>query len=68
MFTVRAVKCYLFLFQRPQVQPIAKQFMRAATSIWANRTEAQNAQTSLTLLQKCQLHVKRRVKRTIGFS
>lgn len=44
-FAVRAVKCYRFLFRKRDVQPIANQFMRAATSIGANLAEAQDAQS-----------------------
>lgn len=57
-FAVRAVKCYRFLFQKRDVQPIANQFMRATTSVGANLTEAQDAQSRADFTAKAFIALK----------
>ena len=57
-FAVRAVRWYQHLAQRVDAWPIAKQFMRAATSVGANLAEAQEAQSHADFISKAAIALK----------
>jgi four helix bundle protein len=57
-FAVRAVKCFQVLSKRSDSVPIARQFVRAATSIGANIAEARDAQSRADFVSKTSIALK----------
>jgi four helix bundle protein len=57
-FAVRAVRCSQHLARRMDAAPIARQFLRAATSIGANLAEAQDAQSHADFIAKASIALK----------
>ena len=57
-FAVRSVRCYQHLMHKTDTAPIAKQFVRSATSIGANVAEAQEAQSHADFCAKLTIALK----------
>lgn len=57
-FAVRAVKCFQVLSKRSDSGVIARQFIRAATSIGANIAESRDAQSRADFISKTSIALK----------
>ncbi len=64
-FALRVIELYT-LMVRQKEYVISKQLLRCGTSIGANGEEATAAISKRILLRKCQLHLRKPVKRNTG--
>lgn len=66
-FAVRIVRLYRFLLQKHTPHSLASQVLRSGTSIGANVTEAQDAQSRKDFIAKLSIALKEARESCIGF-
>ena len=65
-FAVRIVNLYKYLVQSKKETVMSKQLLRSGTSIGANVSEAQRAQSKADFVTKMSIHSKRLTNQIIG--